>query len=231
LAQSASEPYRPSDRRLSAQLFADRWYHVVSVTNPYGRILGFLDRSRDFFFQAASQLYSRGWVHPVPDPLLFFLVVPGNWTRDLRICSQELRPLDLNIIFLSKPMTLLLVYLCLAFLLKFCKLYSLLSCVLHPCPSHPPWFEYWNNNWLEVPSHEAPYFVILSQHHQTTQYSFFLRKLQCHWRYQGMFNRLPNLLISSAAMLKRQTSGFDLEFSRPSYGAKMFCHLEMSIRQ
>jgi hypothetical protein len=28
--------------------FADRWYHVVSVTDPYGRILGFIDRSRYF---------------------------------------------------------------------------------------------------------------------------------------------------------------------------------------
>jgi hypothetical protein len=32
--------------------------HVVSVTDPYGRILGFLDRNRYFFFQAAPQLYS-----------------------------------------------------------------------------------------------------------------------------------------------------------------------------
>jgi hypothetical protein len=32
----------------------------VSVTNPYGRILGFLDRSRYYFFQVAPQLYSRG---------------------------------------------------------------------------------------------------------------------------------------------------------------------------
>jgi hypothetical protein len=43
---------------------------VVSVTDPYGRNLGFLDRSRYVFFQAAPQLYSRGWVGPVPDPLL-----------------------------------------------------------------------------------------------------------------------------------------------------------------
>jgi hypothetical protein len=49
---------------------------VISVTDPYGRILGFLDRSR-YFFQVAPQLYSRGLVDPVPDPLLFFLVVPG----------------------------------------------------------------------------------------------------------------------------------------------------------
>jgi hypothetical protein len=44
--------------------------HVVSVTNPYGRILGFLDRSRYYFFQVAPQLYSPGWVDPVTDPLL-----------------------------------------------------------------------------------------------------------------------------------------------------------------
>jgi hypothetical protein len=58
-----SELYRPSDRRLSAKLvptFADRVCHVVSVTDPYGRNLGFLDRSRYFSFQAAPQLYSRG---------------------------------------------------------------------------------------------------------------------------------------------------------------------------
>jgi hypothetical protein len=65
--------YRPSDCRLSTMLvptFADRGCHMVSVTDPYGRILGFLDRSRYFFFQAAPQLYSRGLVDPVPDPLL-----------------------------------------------------------------------------------------------------------------------------------------------------------------
>jgi CBS-domain-containing membrane protein len=45
---SASELYRPSDRRLVAKLvptFADRACHVVSVTDPHGRILGFLDGS------------------------------------------------------------------------------------------------------------------------------------------------------------------------------------------
>jgi hypothetical protein len=42
-----SELYRPSDRRLSAKLvptFADRRCRGVSVTDPHGRILGFLDR-------------------------------------------------------------------------------------------------------------------------------------------------------------------------------------------
>jgi hypothetical protein len=50
-SESASELYRPSDRRLSAKwlpIFADKECHVVSVTDPYGRILGFLDRSRYF---------------------------------------------------------------------------------------------------------------------------------------------------------------------------------------
>jgi hypothetical protein len=61
--ESASELYRPSDRRLSAKLvstFADRGCHVVSVTDPYGRNLSFLDRSRYFFFQVVPHLYSRG---------------------------------------------------------------------------------------------------------------------------------------------------------------------------
>jgi hypothetical protein len=49
--QSASELYRPSNRRLLAKLLltsADRGCHVVSVTDPYGRILGFLEWSRYF---------------------------------------------------------------------------------------------------------------------------------------------------------------------------------------
>jgi hypothetical protein len=43
--QSASEQYRPNDRRLSPKLvpnFADRRCRVVSETDPYGHILGFL---------------------------------------------------------------------------------------------------------------------------------------------------------------------------------------------
>jgi hypothetical protein len=50
-SESASEIYRPSDRRFSAKwlpTFADKGCHVVSVTDPYVRILGFLDRSRNF---------------------------------------------------------------------------------------------------------------------------------------------------------------------------------------
>jgi hypothetical protein len=54
-----------------------RWYQlswiegcrVVSVADPYGRNLGFIDQSRYYFFQVAPQLYSRRWVDPVRDPL------------------------------------------------------------------------------------------------------------------------------------------------------------------
>jgi hypothetical protein len=77
--ESASELYPPSDRRMSAMLvptFADRGCHVVSVTDSHGRILDFLDRSRYFFFQVSPQLYSRGWVDPIRDPLL--LRKPGS---------------------------------------------------------------------------------------------------------------------------------------------------------
>jgi hypothetical protein len=51
--ESASKSYRPSDRRLSAVLvptFADRGCNVVSVTDLYSRIIGFVDLSRNFFF-------------------------------------------------------------------------------------------------------------------------------------------------------------------------------------
>jgi hypothetical protein len=48
----------PLVSEVSANYSADRGCHVVSVTNPYGRILVFLDRSRYYFFQVAPQLYS-----------------------------------------------------------------------------------------------------------------------------------------------------------------------------
>jgi hypothetical protein len=96
--ESTSELHRPSGCRLSAKLvptFADRGCLVVSATDPCDRNLGFIDRSRYFLFQVAPELYSRGCVDPVPDPLL--LRISGrarNRTRDLWICSQELWPLD-----------------------------------------------------------------------------------------------------------------------------------------
>jgi hypothetical protein len=54
--ESVSELYRPSDRRLSAKLvpaFADRECHVIRVTDPYGRILGF-SRPEPLLFLSSS---------------------------------------------------------------------------------------------------------------------------------------------------------------------------------
>jgi hypothetical protein len=45
-------------------------------------------------FQVAPQLYSRGWVEPVPDPLVRKCGSAGNRARDLWIWSQDLWPLD-----------------------------------------------------------------------------------------------------------------------------------------
>jgi hypothetical protein len=92
--QSASELYRLSFRRLSAKLlptFADRACYLVSTTDSHGCILGFLERSCYYFFQVAPQLYSQGWVNPIPDLLLLRKSgSAGNRTR----ASEELWPLD-----------------------------------------------------------------------------------------------------------------------------------------
>jgi hypothetical protein len=42
---------------------------MVSATDPYGRILGSLDRTHYFFFRLAPHSHSRGSVNSVPDPL------------------------------------------------------------------------------------------------------------------------------------------------------------------
>jgi hypothetical protein len=50
---------RPSEHRLSAKLvstFADRGCHVVRVTDPHGRILGFLHGSCYVFSQSSSSI-------------------------------------------------------------------------------------------------------------------------------------------------------------------------------
>jgi hypothetical protein len=51
---------------------------VVSVKEPHGRNLGFLDRSRYYFFQIASQLYSEaGWILLQTHYFSEYLVAPG----------------------------------------------------------------------------------------------------------------------------------------------------------
>jgi CBS-domain-containing membrane protein len=55
----ASELHIPRDGSLLAKLvptFVDRGCHVVSVTDPHSRILGFVDRSHYLSFQTAPQL-------------------------------------------------------------------------------------------------------------------------------------------------------------------------------
>jgi hypothetical protein len=55
---------------------------VVSATHPHGRILGFLDRSRYYFFQAAPQLYPEAkWIpfqtHYFSENLVALAIEPG----------------------------------------------------------------------------------------------------------------------------------------------------------
>jgi hypothetical protein len=58
---------------------------MVSVTDPYGRILGFIDRSRYFSIkQLLSCAHEAEWT-PFQTHYFFFLVVPGT----------EFEPLDL----------------------------------------------------------------------------------------------------------------------------------------
>jgi hypothetical protein len=76
LPESASETISTKRQRLSAKLVP------TFVTDLYDSILGFLDRSRYSFFQVAPQLYSRGRVDLVPDPILLRKSgSAGNLTR------------------------------------------------------------------------------------------------------------------------------------------------------
>jgi hypothetical protein len=75
--ESASELYSPSDSSLSAKLVptsADIRPHVVSMTDPNGRILGFLDRSLYIFFQVAP--HKTEWTQFQTQYFSEYLVVP-----------------------------------------------------------------------------------------------------------------------------------------------------------
>jgi hypothetical protein len=50
---------------------------VVSVTDPYGRILGFLDRSPATFLSSSSSVVLMRLSAPRSRPTTCFLVVPG----------------------------------------------------------------------------------------------------------------------------------------------------------
>jgi hypothetical protein len=83
-SESATELHRPSNHRLSAKwlpTFADRGCHVVSVTDLYGRILGFIDRSRYFSIkQLLSCTHEAEWT-PFQTHYSFFSDSAGNRTR------------------------------------------------------------------------------------------------------------------------------------------------------
>jgi hypothetical protein len=69
--------YKQNDRRLSMKLvpaFVDRRCHVVSVTDPYGCILDFLDRSRYCFLNCTHE---AEWTPFQTDYLSENLVAPG----------------------------------------------------------------------------------------------------------------------------------------------------------
>jgi hypothetical protein len=51
---------------------------MVSTRDPHGRIFGFSDQSRYYFFQVAPQLYSRGLVDPFPENLVEPGIEPGT---------------------------------------------------------------------------------------------------------------------------------------------------------
>jgi hypothetical protein len=65
MGRGVHERFIPTERpplvdEVSVNFLRIEGCRVVRVTDPYGHILGFIDRSRYFFFQVAPQLYSRG---------------------------------------------------------------------------------------------------------------------------------------------------------------------------
>jgi hypothetical protein len=82
--------YCPEHKTNELRGFSPQARRIPTAVN-----FGFLGWSRYFSIQVAPQLSSRGWVDPVPDPLLLRKSgIARNRTRDLWIRSQELWPLD-----------------------------------------------------------------------------------------------------------------------------------------
>jgi hypothetical protein len=73
--ESESELYQPSDRRLTAKRLptrADRRCHVVSVTDPSGRISRFSREEPLLFYQVAPQFVLARLSGPRSRPTTFF---------------------------------------------------------------------------------------------------------------------------------------------------------------
>jgi hypothetical protein len=79
--ESASLLYRPSDRRLLVKLvpsFADGGCRMISLTDPYGRVLDFLYRSCYFSFKYLLNFsHENEWIPLQTHYLSKNLVVPG----------------------------------------------------------------------------------------------------------------------------------------------------------
>jgi hypothetical protein len=74
---------------------ADRGSHVVSVTDSYGSILGFLDRSHYLFLPSSSLVVLTRLSGPPSRPTTSQKMwLRREWNPDLWICGQEIRPLD-----------------------------------------------------------------------------------------------------------------------------------------
>jgi hypothetical protein len=81
--ESASELYWPSDRRLSAKWLptrADRRCHVVSVTDPSGRIFSVFKTGAATFLSSSSVVLTK-LSGPRSRPTTFFSGSAGNRTR------------------------------------------------------------------------------------------------------------------------------------------------------
>jgi hypothetical protein len=84
--------YRPTAacRQSYHQLLRVERYRVVSAADPHGHWSQFSRTEPLLFIHVAVQLSSRGWVDPVPQPLLLAKSgSAGNRTQDLWICSWE----------------------------------------------------------------------------------------------------------------------------------------------
>jgi hypothetical protein len=68
-------------QRSDCQLLGDRGCHVVSVTNPYGRVLGFLDMNRYFSISSSSSVVLTRLSGPRSKPTTFFSGTAGNRVR------------------------------------------------------------------------------------------------------------------------------------------------------
>jgi hypothetical protein len=92
----ASELHRPSDHRLSAKpvrTFVNRGCHVVSATDPYGRILGFLDwvwlHTHILNFLTCTQFFQRCLQEPLyHKPSLY--AITWIWTSVLLNCMLQM---------------------------------------------------------------------------------------------------------------------------------------------